>query len=230
MRSAGCIVNDMADRKFDREVERTKTRPLASGELNMWQASRMLLILLLLAFCIALFLGKEVIIWATYSLILVLAYPFMKRITWWPQFFLGLTFNWGALLGWVAVRGTVELPAIALYVGGIFWTLGYDTIYAHQDKQDDARIGVKSSALRLGESTKSALLLFYPLAIICWGIAGVITEANIGFFAFLALGLAHLEWQAITVKLDDPKSCKRMFFSNRTLGLIIFLACLAINL
>lgn len=224
MRSAGCIINDIADREFDKQVERTRTRPLASGELSVKQALVLLALLLLASAIIAWHLGEIVMLWAVLSLIPVATYPFMKRISWWPQFFLGLTFNWGALMGWAAVRGTVEWPAIALYVGCIFWTLGYDTIYAHQDKKDDARIGVKSTALRLGKSTQKAVGLFYMLAMAGWIAAAWLVEAGPLFFAIMAGVMLQLGWQLCHVDLDDPTSCRRIFVSNTKLGWLVFAA------
>ncbi len=227
MRSAGCIINDMADREIDRQVERTRIRPLASGELSIRQAGLLLIGLLAAGFVIVLLLGPVVLLWGVLSLIPVTVYPFMKRISWWPQLFLGLTFNWGALMGWAAVRGTVEWPAILLYIGGIFWTLGYDTIYAHQDKRDDQRIGIKSLALRLGQNTKKAVGLFYLLAVLGWAAAGWTAGSGIGFFASLALAQLHFGWQLCRVNLDDPVSCRRMFVSNSWLGVLLFTGLLA---
>jgi 4-hydroxybenzoate polyprenyltransferase len=230
MRGAGCIVNDIADRHIDREVERTRTRPLASGELRVAQAVMLLLVLLAGALSIALTLGPAVVMWALLSLIPVAIYPWMKRISWWPQLFLGLTFNWGALMGYAAVRGAVEWPAIALYVGGIFWTLGYDTIYAHQDKEDDARIGVKSTALRLGDRTPVFVGLCYAAAVSAWIAAGWFAGLP-GLFYALMLGVfAHFFWQLRSVDLDNPLSCRRAFVSNCWLGGWVFMAFLAGNI
>lgn len=220
MRGAGCIVNDMADREFDRQVERTRLRPLASGEISMKQAFMLLLLLLCIAFLIALQMRPLVLWLAASSLILVVLYPFMKRITWWPQAFLGLTFNWGALMGWAAVEGRVGWPAVLLYTGGVFWTLGYDTIYAHQDKRDDIKVGVKSTALRLGEGTKKAVALFYAVATLLWALAGVGVMGK-AYLLVSLLAAAHFAWQVITVKLDDPASCMRTFKSNTVLGWLI---------
>ncbi len=227
MRSAGCIVNDIADRDIDRQVERTRTRPLASGELSLKQALALLAFLLAASACIALALGWATILWAALSLIPVMLYPWMKRITWWPQAFLGLTFNWGALLGWVAVNGTVQPPALALYIGGFFWTLGYDTIYAHQDKRDDALIGVKSTALKLGSHSKSAITAFYVCAILCWAAAGWLAHTGNLYFSVLMLCQLHLLHQACTVDLDSPASCRATFVSNTWLGLLLFIGTLA---
>lgn len=230
MRSAGCIINDMADRELDRQVERTRTRPLASGELSMTQALVLLALLLVLSGAIAAALGPAVIMWGLLSLIPVGLYPFMKRISWWPQLFLGLTFNWGALMGWAAVRGVVEWPAVLIYAGGIFWTLGYDTIYAHQDKKDDARIGIKSTALRLGIHTPKAVGFFYLLATLFWAVAGYLTGANPMLYAFLILTQLHFGWQLCRVELDNPRSCQIIFKSNIVLGGLVFLGFLAASL
>ena len=225
MRGAGCIVNDMADRDFDRHVERTRTRPLASGEVSMRQAGTLLIALLVIALGIACALGPEVVIFSAASLVLVVAYPFMKRITWWPQAFLGLTFNWGALLGWVAVKGSLELPAILLYTGGIFWTLGYDTIYAHQDKAGDMNIGVKSTALFLAQHSRKWIAVFYLLAFLCWIFAGAAAGAGQGYYGGLALVSLHFIWQISDLNIDDPAVCLKLFRSNSVLGLIFFLGC-----
>jgi 4-hydroxybenzoate polyprenyltransferase len=226
MRGAGCIVNDIADREFDKRVERTKTRPLASGELSLKQAVLLLCMLLAISLWIALLLGNAVILWAALSLPLVATYPLMKRISWWPQLFLGFTFNWGALMGWAAIRGQVELPALVLYAGCVFWTLGYDTIYAHQDKDDDVKIGVKSTALRLGQNTKPAVLIFYSLAALLWGLAGWLVDAPAGFYLFLAMAAMHLLWQVKTVNLADAVSCRRIFASNQYLGWLLLMGLL----
>ncbi len=227
MRGAGCIINDIADRKFDPLVERTKTRPLASGELSLRQAISFLLLLLMLSLGIAILLGWHVVLWAATSLIPVAIYPFMKRISWWPQLFLGLTFNWGALMGWVAVRDAIELPALLLYVGGVFWTLGYDTIYAHQDKKDDAMIGIRSTALRLGDATLPAIRVFYGISVSCWAMAGILWHTEGMFYIFLILVLCHFIWQIKGVSLNDQASCRKFFISNAfQTGFLMYLACL----
>jgi len=226
MRSAGCIINDIADRKIDRQVERTRERPLASGELKIWQALVLLFILLLLAFGVAIQLGVMVVLWSTFALVPIVNYPFMKRISWWPQLFLGLTFNWGALVGWVAVRDNVELPAILLYIACVFWTLGYDTIYAHQDKKDDERIGVKSTALRLRDNTRPVVAGFYLGTTIALALAGWITESGIGLFSMIILVQMHFGWQLCEVDLDDPASCRRIFVSNIYMGALVFIGCI----
>ncbi|MEQ1705145.1 MAG: 4-hydroxybenzoate octaprenyltransferase [Rickettsiales bacterium] len=219
MRGAGCIVNDIADRDIDRQVERTKNRPLASGELKVSQAIMLLLVLLLASLLVAYQLGFMVVMWGALALIPVAIYPFMKRVSWWPQLFLGLVFNWGALMGWAAVRGVIEFPAILLYIGGVFLTLGYDTVYAHQDKIDDARIGVRSTALRLADNTKIFVSIMYALAITCFMLA----TDNISAVLWLIPAALHCFWQVYSLDIDRPDSAKKVFMANKWLGMLIFL-------
>ncbi len=225
MRSAGCVINDIADRKFDGHVERTQSRPLASGALSVTQALLVLAMLLLIALVIVLQLHPLCLYLALGTLPLVAAYPFMKRITWWPQAFLGITFNAGALFGWAAAAGTIELPALLLYLGGIFWTLGYDTIYAHQDKADDVLIGVKSTALKLGKHNRLAITGFYVFAVIAWAGAGFIHDASLYYYVALVLTLTHLLWQSLTAQFDQGAHCHTRFISNRWMGAILFIGC-----
>ncbi|MEQ9638477.1 MAG: 4-hydroxybenzoate octaprenyltransferase [Alphaproteobacteria bacterium] len=227
MRGAGCCWNDIADRDIDGLVERTATRPIPAGELTVRQAVGCMVLLALLAFAILLTFNAFAIAVGVASLATVAIYPFMKRFTWWPQFFLGLAFNWGALLGWAAVRGEIGWPAILLYVGGIFWTLGYDTIYAHQDKEDDALVGIKSSARRLGSETRPALLFFYGAALALFVVAIWLTAPAIWVGPFLAVAGAQLAWQAATVRLDSPASCLGTFRSNNLFGLLLFAGIVA---
>ena len=226
MRSAGCIVNDLADRDIDRAVGRTKTRPLASGEVSVKEAYGIIAILLALSFLVALAMGWKMVLLGLCWLPLVAAYPWMKRITFWPQAFLGLTFNAGAIFGWMAMRGTIELPAILLFIGAFFWTLGYDTIYAHQDKEDDAAIGIGSTALRLGEKTKPFVALFYALFLVSLAVAGWLLALGAGYYGFLALGAMLLFWQVLQVNLSKAESCLRMFTLNAWVGFVIFLAAI----
>jgi 4-hydroxybenzoate polyprenyltransferase len=226
MRPVGCIINDIFDRDLDKQVARTQSRPLASGEMTVGEAVRLALWLLLLAFGVALLLGKNVVWWSLAALPLVVMYPLMKRITWWPQLFLGLTFNWGALVGWVAIRGTVELPAVLLYLGGVFWTLGYDTIYAHQDKADDEKAGVKSTARRLGKNTKPALLAFYTLAVFCWAMAGNALEAQPVFYILLGFIWLHFLRLTSRVHLENSASCFEAFSAHIVTGWLLFIAAL----
>jgi len=226
MRAAGCIVNDLADRDIDRQVARTAKRPLASGEVSKPEALVLLSSLLFLSLIIAVMLGALVVKLALFWLILIAAYPYMKRITWWPQLFLGLTFNAGALFGWAAVKGIIELPAVLLYLGAIGWTLGYDTIYAHQDKEDDARIGIKSTALRLGEKTKFWVGIFYAWFIVCWVVTGVYVQASMRYYFLLVGAGLHLASQLLSARLNDPSSCLKAFNRNRWTGIILWLAAL----
>jgi 4-hydroxybenzoate polyprenyltransferase len=215
MRGAGCTYNDIVDREFDAQVARTKNRPLPSGQVTVKQAVVFLIILLTIGLLVLLTLKPYAIAVGAASLILVFTYPLMKRVTFWPQFFLGLTFNWGALLGWAAVRGDLATPAIILYAGGIFWTLGYDTIYAHQDRQDDPKAGVKSTARRLGLGSKPWLHAFYVIAVVLFATAGILGEFSWPFFVGLGLGATQLIWQVWDVDINNPKDCLAKFKSNR---------------
>ncbi len=227
MRGAGCTVNDIADRDIDGRVARTATRPLPSGDVSLTRALVLLGVLLAIGLAILVQLGAVAIWLGIAALPLIGFYPFMKRITWWPQAWLGLTFNWGALIGWAAVTGTVGAPPIALYAAGIAWTLGYDTIYAHQDKEDDALIGVKSSARRLGEATRPWLYAFYCAAVVLIGVAGALAGLAWPFYLGLGLAAAQLAWQAARVDIDAPADCLTKFKSNKGLGLIVFAAIVA---
>ncbi|MBM3597121.1 MAG: 4-hydroxybenzoate octaprenyltransferase [Alphaproteobacteria bacterium] len=222
MRGAGCTINDIADREYDAQVERTRSRPLPSGAVTLGQAFVFLALQLAIGLGVLLTLNWASLLLGAASLLLVAIYPFMKRVTYWPQFVLGLAFNWGALLGWAAVTGGLDWPAAVLYVGGIFWTLGYDTIYAHQDKADDIKIGVKSLALKLGERTRPFLALFYAAATLCFGMAGAMTGIAWPFYAALGCGAAQLAWQVARVEPDRPDDCLAKFKSNRLFGLILF--------
>jgi 4-hydroxybenzoate polyprenyltransferase len=221
MRGAGCTVNDIVDRDFDAKVARTANRPLASGQLSLNQAVVFLALQLAVGFIILLQLSPLAIKLGIFSLLLVAAYPFMKRITWWPQAFLGITFNWGALLGYAAVTNELAWPPVLLYVAGLFWTLFYDTIYAHQDKEDDALIGVKSTARYFGDKTRIWITGFAIATILL--LMAVVTAAGLGWAAKLGvIGVAlHLGWQAAFCNFDDPQDCKTKFYSNRTIGWIL---------
>lgn len=227
MRAAGCTVNDMADRDFDARVARTANRPLASGAISLWQAVVFLAGLLGLGFAVLIQLDTFAVWVGIASLPLVAAYPFMKRVTYWPQAWLGLTFNWGALVGWAAVRGDLAWPAVILYAAGFFWTLGYDTIYAHQDKEDDLLVGVKSSALRLGAATRPWLFGFFAVTLALLAAAGWAGGLAWPFYAGLGLAALHLGRQAWSVDTDDAKDCLRHFKSNRDFALIVFAAIVA---
>jgi 4-hydroxybenzoate polyprenyltransferase len=218
MRGAGCTLNDIADRDFDAKVERTRTRPIPKGDITVPQAVLFMALELGIGAAVLASLARTAILLGFLVLVLIATYPFMKRVTYWPQFFLGLNFNWGALMGWAAVRDGVGLPAVLLYLGGICWTLGYDTIYAHQDKEDDALIGVKSAAIALGARTRPFLFAFYAGAVALWGAAGAADGLGAFYFAALALVAAQLGWQAARVDIDSPADCLRKFRSNRLTG------------
>jgi 4-hydroxybenzoate polyprenyltransferase len=230
MRAAGCTVNDMADRKIDAQVARTATRPLASGQLSLFQAAVFLALLLAIGLVILLQLNGFTVALGASSLLLVAAYPFMKRITYWPQAWLGLTFNWGALMGWAAVEGMLGWPAVLLYLGGIAWTLGYDTIYAHQDKEDDALVGVKSTALRFGAASRIWIAIFYGLAVAFFLAAGLAAGLGWPFVAGLTLAGFHLAWQVAKLDIADPRRCLMLFRSNRFVGWLLLAGLLAAGL
>ncbi len=226
MRGAGCVVNDLWDRKIDAQVARTADRPIASGEVSVPKALAFLGGLLIVGLAILLQFNSFAILLGAVSLILVGTYPLMKRITYWPQAFLGLTFNWGALMGFAVILGDLPVAAISLYAGCFFWTLGYDTVYGHQDKADDILVGVKSSAIKLGDKTQPAVAVFYAAALGLFG--GAIFLTGMGWPAFAALGVMalHMMWQVATLDIDDPKNCHVRFLSNRDAGLILFLGLL----
>lgn len=221
MRGAGCTVNDLLDRDLDRRVARTATRPIASGAVTPRRA--LLFLAAQMAIGLAILLQLNPFSWAvgTAVLVLVFTYPLAKRVTDWPQAVLGLTFNWGALLGYAAVTGTVAAPAIVAYAAGFFWTLGYDTVYAHQDKEDDAIVGVRSSALALGDRTRPALAAFYALTVALLGGTAWIAGLGPWTYAGLAALALHFAWQVRTVDIDDPRGCLAIFKANRDAGLIV---------
>lgn len=223
MRGAGCTYNDIVDRDFDAKVARTALRPIPSGQVTVRQAILFLIAQLLVGLVILLTFNRFTVLLGVLSLALIFTYPLMKRVTYWPQAFLGLTFNWGALMGWAAVTNGLGAPALALYAGGIAWTLHYDTIYAHQDKEDDALVGVKSTALKFGAQTKPWLVGFSIAAIVLFGSAMAL--ADLGWPVMLGVaGVAvHLAWQTLTVDLDDPADCLAKFRSNRWIGWILLI-------
>jgi 4-hydroxybenzoate polyprenyltransferase len=230
MRSAGCVYNDIVDRDLDKRVERTRLRPLASGRVSLRAAWMLTVILCAIGVIVLLQLDRTAQIVALASLALVAAYPFMKRLTWWPQAWLGLVFSWGALVGWPAVTGELETPALWLYAGTVAWVIGYDTLYAIQDKEDDALIGVKSSALRLGESAPVGVAIFYTLALLLWGAA--IWSVRPDWVALLALVPAgvHLANQALRADPADGVGALKLFRSNRNCGLLLLFGMLAVGL
>lgn len=226
MRGAGCTYNDIVDRNIDAAVARTRGRPIPSGAVSLHAAWLFVgaqclvgLIVLLQFNLLAIQLGFG-------AVILVAAYPFMKRITWWPQAWLGLTFNWGAVLGFAAVTGTIDAGDLMLYAGLIFWTLGYDTIYAHQDKEDDALVGVKSTARRLGAQSRRWIGVFYTLSFALVLAAGFTEHAGWPFGILLLLAGGHMYWQVQHLDIDDSGQCLRLFRSNRDAGGLIVLALL----
>ncbi len=221
MRGAGCAYNDIADRDFDAKVARTALRPIPSGQISVRQAWAFLVVLSLIGLAVLLQFNRTTILLGVASLALVAAYPFMKRITWWPQAWLGLTFNWGALMGYSSVTGEIGAPALLLYASGVAWTLGYDTIYAHQDKEDDALIGVKSSARRLGAKTKPALTGFYGAALALAALAYLLSGALPSGLLLFVIAAAHFRWQIKAADINDPESCLKVFRSNRDAGLLI---------
>ena len=221
MRGAGCCWNDIMDRDFDAKVARTTQRPIANGDLTVRQALLFMALLMLIGLAVLIPMGQAAAMVAIASLVLVVIYPLMKRVTYWPQFFLGLAFNWGILVAWAAVTGGLGLTAVLLYVAGIAWTLGYDTIYAHQDKEDDALIGVKSTALKFGANTKPWLWGFYAVTLVLTAAAGATAGLAWPFYVLLALGAVQLAWQVIDLDLDDPADCLAKFHSNRYFGFIL---------
>jgi 4-hydroxybenzoate polyprenyltransferase len=227
MRGAGCTLNDIADREYDAKVARTRLRPLPSGRVTVSQAIVFMAAQLLVGAAILVSLNRACWWLGAGVLVLIGTYPFMKRITYWPQLFLGLNFNWGALLGWTAVTSALAWPPVLLYFGGIFWTLGYDTIYAHQDKEDDALIGVKSSARWLESWTRPALYLFYGAAVALFAVTGWLAGLAAPFYGLLGAGAVQLAWQAARIDIDDPVDCLAMFKSNRVFGWLMLAAIVA---
>jgi 4-hydroxybenzoate polyprenyltransferase len=224
MRGAGCTVNDIIDRKIDAQVERTRGRPLASGQIGLFSALVFLAILLTLGLGVLIQLNWLTIQLGVASLVLVGVYPLMKRLTWWPQAFLGLTFNWGAIMGWAAVTGRVGWAAILLYAAGFCWTLVYDTIYAHQDARDDVTAGVKSTARRFGRFSKLWLSGFAIAMLMLIELAGDVAGLGAAFQYMLIPVAAHLVWLVLFWKIADPRDCLRRFQASRWTGLLVVLA------
>ncbi|XP_073815999.1 ubiquinone biosynthesis protein COQ2, mitochondrial [Musca autumnalis] len=224
MRGAGCTINDLWDRDIDKKVERTRSRPLASGEITPFDAIVFLSAQLSLGLLILLQLNLECIMLGACSLGLVITYPLMKRITYWPQLVLGMAFNWGALLGWCATQGSVDWSAcLPLYFSGICWTIIYDTIYAHQDKKDDVQIGVKSTALRFGDNTKVWLSGFTAAMLSGLTAAGMACDQTLPYYASVGIVGGHLIQQIYSLNIDNATDCAKKFFSNSQVGLILFL-------
>jgi 4-hydroxybenzoate polyprenyltransferase len=229
MRSAGCVYNDIVDRDLDAQVERTRLRPLASKRVRLTGAWALLVGLSLIGLVVLLQLPRTAQVVALASLALVAAYPFMKRITWWPQAWLGLVFSWAALVGWPAVAGEIGWTGLLLWGGAVFWVIGYDTIYALQDREDDALVGVRSSALALGRFARAGVAVFYALALALWAAALWRERADgLALAALLPMAL-HLMWQVATLKAEDGGDALAKFRSNRFAGLLMFLACLVVG-
>ncbi|MDF0543153.1 4-hydroxybenzoate octaprenyltransferase [Sphingobium sp. H39-3-25] len=231
MRGAGCVYNDIVDRDLDAQVERTRSRPLASGAVSLKAAWGWLLALCLVGLIVWIQLRPLAMLVAILSLALVAAYPFMKRITWWPQLWLGLVFSWASLVAWTEAAGMLSLPGILLYAGTIFWVVGYDTIYALQDREDDALVGIKSSARAMGSHVRGGVTMCYALAVTLWGTAIWQVRPQAMAMALLALlpMAAHLLWQVGTLRQDDGADPLAKFRSNRFAGLLMFLACLVVG-
>ena len=227
MRGAGCTWNDITDRDLDARVERTRSRPIPAGQVSVLQAAVFLVAQALVGLAVLLQFNRYAVAAGIASLVIVAVYPFMKRITYWPQIVLGLAFSWGALMGFAVILGRIDATAVTLYAGSIAWVIGYDTIYAHQDSEDDALIGVKSTALLFGERTRPALVFFYALAVVLIGIALAIAGAGWPAWIGLAAFAAHLIWQIRRVEISDPALCLRIFKSNRDAGLLLFAGLLA---
>src|SRR5215472_14194022 len=222
MRGAGCTWNDIVDRDLDGKVERTRSRPIPSGQVSVGGAAVFLVAQALIGLLVLVQFNAFAIATGIASLAIVAVYPFMKRVTYWPQIVLGLAFSWGALMGWAAAFGGLGLPPLLLYAGSIAWVIGYDTIYAHQDREDDALIGIKSTALLFGERTKPMLAFFYVLAVALIGTAGYAAGAGLVFVVGLLAFAGHLAWQVVRLDINDPDRCLALFKSDRDAGLILF--------
>jgi 4-hydroxybenzoate polyprenyl transferase len=224
MRSAGCIVNDIADKNFDQKVERTKNRPIASGKVSVKLASTYALILCGIAFLVLINFNKLTILMALISMPLAFTYPLMKRITYWPQLFLGITFNYGLVLAWISISGEISIIPIIFYLGAIFWTLGYDTIYGFQDIKDDEIIGVKSTSIKFKNDPKKFLFISYCMFIISLFLIGILMNFKIYYFLFMIVPILHLlVFQIKKLDINLPINCLIKFKSNNILGLIIFI-------
>lgn len=226
MRGAGCTWNDLVDRDLDGRVERTRSRPIPSGQVTVAQATMFMVAQALVGFVVLIQFNRFTVATGIASLLVVVIYPFMKRITYWPQIFLGLAFSWGALMGWPAEFGRLDWQPLVLYAGSILWVIGYDTIYAHQDREDDLLIGIKSTALLFGERTPTMLAGFYAAATVVIAAAGFMAGGGMLFTIGIIAFAAHLTWQVNRLDIDDPAHCLVLFKSNRDAGLILFGAML----
>ncbi len=226
MRGAGCTWNDLVDRDLDEKVERTRSRPIPSKQVTVAQATLFMLAQALVGLLVLIQFNRFTVITGLASLLVIVIYPFMKRITYWPQIFLGLAFSWGALMGWPAAFGRLDWAPLILYAGSICWVIGYDTIYAHQDREDDLLVGIKSTALLFGEQTPTMLAGFYVAAVVLISAAGLMAGGGLIFTLGLIAFAAHLAWQVTRLDIDDPAHCLVLFKSNRDAGLILFGALL----
>jgi 4-hydroxybenzoate polyprenyltransferase len=227
MRGAGCTYNDIVDRDYDRRVARTAQRPIASGAVSVRAALIWASALSLFGLAVLLQFNTFTVILGMGSLLLIAIYPYMKRFTYWPQLVLGLTFKWGALVGWAAVYGSLSAAPLVLYAGCVLWTIGYDTIYAHQDTRDDALLGLRSTALKFGDQTKPWVTGFYGGALLLWAAAGVLAGGHMLFFVALAVVAAHFAWQVATLDITDPANCLRRFRANRDVGWLMCVGLVA---
>jgi len=223
MRGAGCTYNDIVDRDYDARVTRTAARPIASGQVSLLEAQLFLGVLCLIGLLVLVQFNLFTMVLGASSLVLVALYPFAKRYTDWPQLVLGLTFKWGALVGWSAIAGGLSAAALTLYLGCVLWTIGYDTIYAHQDKEDDLAVGLRSTALTLGDATPAWLLLFYAGALLFWAVAGTLAGAGALYFVALLLVGGQFIWQVATLEPHDGANCLARFRSNQLVGWIVCL-------
>ena len=222
MRSAGCIVNDIADKKFDQKVERTKNRPIASEKISIKLALLYALVLCFCAFLILINFNLFTIVLALASMPFAFSYPLMKRFTYWPQLFLGMTFNYGLVLAWISINNSISLTPIMFYIGAIFWTLGYDTIYGYQDIKDDEIIGIKSTSIKFKNNPKTFLILCYSFLLISLILIGVLMNFNNIFYLFLIIPFCHLFFYQINfLNINKPEDCLKIFKSNNVLGLIV---------
>jgi len=227
MRGAGCTYNDIVDRDIDAAVARTRARPIPSGEVSVAQAKVFLVAQALIGLAVLLCFNRFTILLGLLSLVAVAVYPFLKRFTDWPQIGLGIAFSWGALMGWAALFARLDWPPFLLYLGAILWTIGYDTIYAHQDKEDDAIVGVRSTARLFGAQTRPLLALFYAGATLLFAAAFIAAGVGIAAYVGLAIGAVQLASQVVLLRIDDPDRCLRLFRSNREYGWIVFAGLLA---
>lgn len=227
MRGAGCTWNDLVDHNIDAKVERTRSRPLPSGQVSRKQAKIFVILQALVGLAVLLCFNFFSILLGISSLIIVVIYPFMKRITDWPQFFLGLAFNWGALMGWAVWYGNLSWAAISLYAGAVLWTIGYDTIYAHQDKEDDALVGVRSTARLFHKNTKAALIALYSAFALLTALAFFLAAEPIWSYVGLILAVVHMFYQIWVLNIDNSEQCLKLFKSNSLVGFLVFLGLYA---